>query len=43
MKNVKNIIAIIALVSVLGVGSSFVNDAAAENDGSTRQCVETTD
>ena len=41
MKNVKNLIAIVTLVSVLGVGNSFANDSRADTSNSNQQCSQT--
>jgi hypothetical protein len=41
MKNVKNLIAIVTLVSVLGVGSSFAADQTTDGSGSNQQCSQT--
>ncbi len=41
MKNVKNIIAIVTLVSVLGVGSSFASDSRADGSNSNQQYSQT--
>jgi len=41
MKNVKNIIAIVTLVSVLGVSSTFAADLTADSNGSNQQYSQT--
>ncbi len=41
MKNVKNLIAIVALVSVIGVGNSYAGDLTAKGISSDQQCSQT--
>ena len=41
MKNLKNLIAIVTLVSVLGVSSSFAADLTADSNGSNQQYSQT--
>ena len=41
MKNVKNLIAILALVSILGVGNSFAAEQTRNDNGSNQQYSQT--
>ena len=43
MKNLKNLFAIVALVGVLGGGSSFASASVSDSAELSRQCVERTD